>query len=254
MMATSNSTLGRRAFWSLLLALAAAAGVLRANETPPAAVPARAEYQRAQREYQSYPSRTNAWQLARATFDFAEFATNAADRATLANQGIAAARALIRQQPESAAGHYYLAMNLGQLARTELLGALTLVKEMEREFRLAAGLDPLLDHAGPERNLGLLYRDAPGWPTSIGNQSKALGLLKQAARLAPEYPENHLHLIEAYLKWHDADGAKKELRVLDAIWPAAQKSLTGEKWAYRWQDWSQRRDAVRRQITADTTS
>ena len=65
-------------------------------------------------------------------------------------------------------------MNLGQLARTEYLGALTLVKQMEQEFKAAGGLDPQFDHAGPKRNLGLLYRDAPGWPVSIGNPSKSL--------------------------------------------------------------------------------
>ena len=64
-------------------------------------------------------------------------------------------------------------MNLGQLARTELLGALKLVKEMEREFKTAADLDKQFDYAGPERCLGLLYRDAPGWPASIGSRRKA---------------------------------------------------------------------------------
>ncbi len=53
-------------------------------------------------------------------------------------------------------------MNLGQLARTEYLGALALVKEMEPEFKMAGELDPQFDHAGPKRNLGLLYRDCAG--------------------------------------------------------------------------------------------
>ena len=47
------------------------------------------------------------------------------------------------------AGHYYLAMNLGQLARTEMIGALKIVKEMENEFEIAADIDPRFDHAGP---------------------------------------------------------------------------------------------------------
>jgi hypothetical protein len=139
-------------------------------------------------------------------------------------------------------------MNLGQLARTELLGALTLVREMEPEFQKAGELDPLLDHAGPKRNLGLLYRDAPGWPVSIGNPSKAQSLLKQAVKLAPDFPENYLHLIESYLKWNEPDDAKKELPALDAIWPAARTNLTGEKWAQSWDNWSTRRDAVHKQL------
>jgi hypothetical protein len=39
---------------------------------------------------------------------------------------------------ESAPAHYYLGMNLGQLARTELRRRAQLVKEMEREFKTAA--------------------------------------------------------------------------------------------------------------------
>ena len=62
----------------------------------------------------------------------------------LAQQGIAACRQLIARTPKSAPAHYYLAMNLGQLARTELLGAFKLVREMEREFKTAVGLDRFL--------------------------------------------------------------------------------------------------------------
>ena len=193
---------------------------------------AKTEFERARTQFQSDVNNpTNAWQFARAAFDFAEFATNDTERAALANQGIAACRPLVAREPKLAAGHYYLAMNLGQLARTEYLGALALVKEMEPEFKTAGELDAQFDHAGPKRNLGLLYRDAPGWPVSIGNPSKAQALLKQAVKLAPDYPENYLHLIESYLKWNEPDDAARELRALDAIWPAARKNLIGDKWA-----------------------
>jgi tetratricopeptide (TPR) repeat protein len=207
------------------------------------------EFHRTQIQFQSDTSNTtNAWQFARASYDFADFATNDAQRAALANQGIAACRPLVAREPKLAAGHYYLAMNLGQLARTEYLGALALVKEMEPEFQKAGNLDPLLDHAGPKRNLGLLYRDAPGWPVSVGNPSKALALLKQSVKLAPDYPENYLHVIESYLKWNDPDNAKKELRALDAIWPAAQTNLIGDKWVQSWDNWSTRRAAAHKQL------
>jgi hypothetical protein len=104
---------------------------------------------------------TFAWQFARAAFERAEFATNNIERASLAEQGIAACRRALAQQPDSAAVHYYLAMNLGQLARTKALGALRLVDEMESEFHTARKLDPQMDHAGPDRNLGYLYFEAP---------------------------------------------------------------------------------------------
>ena len=186
-----------------------------------------------------------AWQFARACYDFADFATNDTERATLAVQGIAACRQLLARQPKSAPGHYYLGMNLGQLARTEIFGALKLVKEMEREFKTAADLDEHFDYAGPARCLGLLYRDAPGWPISIGSRRKAREWLERAAKLAPDYPENHLNLIESRLNWHDRAGAESELKALDALWPKAQTNFVGEAWEQSWADWTARKSAAR---------
>jgi tetratricopeptide (TPR) repeat protein len=253
-MATFNSEPSRATKWMLAAGiLTLAAGIMLAGEeqTEISRAFAEKEFYRAQAQFQSDKNNpTNAWQFARAAFDFAEFSTNDIQRATLANQGIAACRPLVTREPKLAAGHYYLAMNLGQLARTELIGALALVKEMEPEFQKAGEMDPLFDHAGPERNLGLLYRDAPGWPVSIGNPSKAQSLLKQAVKLAPDYPENYLHVIESYLKWNDPSNAEKELRSLDTIWPAARTNLTGDKWAQSWDNWSTRRAAAHKQLGA----
>src|SRR5205814_413219 len=94
--------------------------------------------QRAEQKYQEarkrFQNNTNdaeaAWQFGRACFDRAEFARNDEQREEIAKQGIAACRSLVGRDPKSAPGHYYLAMNLGQLARTKTLGALRIVEEM----------------------------------------------------------------------------------------------------------------------------
>jgi hypothetical protein len=257
MMATFNSKTTCATKWKFAAGIfMLAAGIILANEeqTKNSAVFAQKEFQRAQARFQSDANNTtNAWQFARAAFNVAEFATNDTERAALASQGIAASRPLIARVPKLAAGHYYLAMNLGQLARTKYLGALPLVKEMEPEFQTAGALDARFDHAGPERNLGLLYRDAPGWPVSIGNPSKAQSLLKQSVKLAPNYPENYLHLIESYLKWQEPGDAKKQLRALDAIWPTARTNFTGAQWEQSWDNWSVRRAAAQKQVAATGT-
>jgi hypothetical protein len=67
-------------------------------------------------------------------------------------------------------------------------------------------------------------------------------------KLAPDYPGNVLNLAESELTWGDKTAAKKELAALDALWPAAQKALTGEAWEESWDDWSQRRDALRAKL------
>ena len=211
---------------------------------------AEAEYHREQQQLQADTNNPAAgWQFARACFDFAEFATNDTERATLAVQGIAASRQLLQRWPQSAPGHYYLGMNLVQLARTEIVGALKLVREMEREFKAADDLDEYLDYAGPARCLGLLYRDAPGWPTSIGSRRKAREWLERAVKLTPEDPENHLNLIESRLQWNDRAGAEGELKTLAALWPHAQTNFVGEAWESSWADWTARRQAAERVLS-----
>ena len=179
--------------------------------------------------------------FAAATFDRAEFATNDTERATLAVTGINAMRELLVRAPKSAAGHYYLAMNLGQLARTKTLGALKIVDEMELEFKTAASLDPHLDHAGPARNLGQLYFQAPGWPASVGSHSQARKQLERAVELAPEFPDNHLTLLEAAVDWRDKKILQRELTALKNLWPRAKTNFTGAAWEASWSDWEKRR-------------
>jgi hypothetical protein len=211
---------------------------------------AEAEWRRAQTQFQLHTNdSTAAWQLARAAFKLNDFITNNAGRAELAGQGIAACRQLVAREPGSAPGHYYLALELGLLADTKRnLAAFMMVREMERELKMAEELDAPLDYGGPARCLGLLYRDAPGWPVSVGNRRKAREWLEYAAKLAPDYPENHLNLAESSWQWKDDEAARDQLKTLDALWPAARTNLTGQAWERSWDDWSTRRDALREKI------
>lgn len=251
-MATFNSKLGPLAQAALIFGVwlaTAALAVVGEGSTNVFATRAEVEFHRTEKQFQANTNDvTAAWEFARACFDFADFATNDTEHAAIACLGIAACRQAIAHESNSAPAHYYLGQNLGQLARTETLGALKIVREMEREFKTAIRLDGYFDYAGPERSLGLLYRDAPGWPASIGSRHKAREWLKQAEKFVPSYPENHLNLVEAYLEWHERAAAKRELQALDALWPAARTNLAGPAWEQSWVDWSARREAVRKRL------
>lgn len=206
----------------------------------PARVQARNTFAEHRSELGKDPQNSDfAWQFARACFDFADFATNRSERAELAEQGISACRQALGRQSNSAPLHYYLALNLGQLARTRTLGALRLVSQMEKEFLAAIRLDPHFDFAGPDRSLGLLYRDAPAFG-SIGSRPKAREHLQRAVQLAPDYPENRLTLIESELKWNDRTSAATELKALQQLLPKAHAEFSGPEWASSWADWDQR--------------
>ena len=246
----------RRPFVRFLSKFGLAAGLvhflLAAAPAPEPAAPAAAPSIRAEQVYRETRTRylasaepdEPAWRFARVCFDRAEFAADDKQRADLAKEGIAAARRCIARDPKSAPGHYYLGMNLGQLARTQLLGALKIVPEMERLFKTARQLDEKFDFAGPDRNLGLLYLEAPVW-ASIGDKKKARQHLRRALQLAPESPENRLNFAEALLKWNEPAAASDEVRALQKIWDEAKQRFAGDEWAASWTDWQKRLDKLR---------
>jgi tetratricopeptide (TPR) repeat protein len=220
----------------------------RAEDTIRYLAKARAAYRDAQKAYtNSSNSLELAYDFARACFDYGDMAESNSERAQIAEQGIAACQKVLQRNPDSAAAHYYLGMNQGELARTRGIGALKLVLLMEAEFKKAAELDEKFDYAGPNRNLGLLYRDAPHLG-SIGSRTKAHKNLERAVELAADYPENRLNLLESCLQWSDRNGAKREFAALLELWPKAQKDFNGPKWEYAWYDWNKRFDAVKKKM------
>jgi len=211
----------------------------RAEADPMAETTAYAQglFREAQGRYRHDPANPKAaWEFGRACFELAECATRQAQRAEIASQGIAACRQAIARASNSGPAHYYLGVNLGQMARTKGFGALKLVDLMRQELDLARSLDEQVDYAGSDRNLGQLYRDAPAI-LSIGNRAQAAQHLRRAVTLAPDFPDNHLELIEGYLKWGEHDQARRELKALETSWPAARAKLTGPAWAASWADW-----------------
>ncbi len=189
-----------------------------------------------------------AWELGRACFDMSTVQKSSANEALFAQEGITACRRSLTLNTNSAPAHYYLGMDIGQYADTKRnLSAFRMVKEMEREFLLALGLDKDFDYAGPDRNLGLLYFNAPVL-ASIGSRSKARQHLEAAVKLAPGFPENQLNLIEVYLKWDYRTEALRQYDELEKTWPDAQRAFIGVPWAMSWADWNKRLDAIRKKL------
>jgi hypothetical protein len=220
----------------------------------PALVVAQQAFEQARARSANEPASVEAaWQSGRASFDLAEFATNNTQRAAIANEGIAACRKALARSSNSAPAHYYLGLNLGQLARTQTLGALKLVGQMEREWTTARELDEQLDYGGPDRSLGLLYRDAPSIG-SVGSRSKAREHLQRALKLAPGYPDNLLNLVETEQQWGYTKTARDDLKLLEATLPAARTNLVGPAWISNWEDWDKRLQKARKSLEEPSKS
>jgi len=179
-----------------------------------------------------------AWEFGRAAFDLAEFARTKSERETIAVQGVAACRRGVRLEPTSAPAYYYLGMNLGQQARVYLLKGLRIVSEMEKVFLTARKLDPLFDYAGPDRSLGLLYRHAPGWPISLGNQSKASRHFNEAVRLHPNYPGNRIALAQFLWDTEQTILFDEQWDAIVQLIPRAQEEFNGPDWELSWIEWN----------------
>lgn len=220
-----------------------------AAEEPDFTAEAKVAYEAARTAYSTNSSSVEAAiDLTRTAFDYADLAPNDTIRENVANNGIATAKSVIATNTNSVAAHYYLALNIGQLARTKMLGALKLLIDMERELNLVIFLDPKFDYAGGHRTIGVLYLEAPGWPTSVGDKKKARFHLEQAVQLAPEFPDNHVCYLEALVKWKEWKLATEKLGDYRGIEQKAKEKFTGPDWAYEWHDWTRREKVIQQKI------
>ena len=114
--------------------------------------------------------------------------------------------------PEDAACDYWLGAALGVQARERPSTGLSALPEIEGAFKKAAARAPLMEGAGPDRALALLFLRAPGWPTGPGDPDLGLQHARRAVELAPDRPDNQLTLGEALAAKGDADGSRSAYR------------------------------------------
>jgi len=190
-----------------------------------------------------------AWHLGRACFTWGKLLQDPVAQEKIYAEGVTACRRSIAIDPKSAPAYYYLSVNIGRVADLKRnLAAFKMVKEVERAFLRARELDEKFAFAGPDRNLGLLYQNAPGWPLSVGDKKLGRKHLTRAVELAGDYPDNRLNLAEAALEWKDLKLVQSELSAVEKLWPAAKTNFVGPEWEFDWQDWEQRLKDLRRKV------
>ncbi len=157
----------------------------------------------------------------------AERAEEGPSRLADIRRGRRMAEAAVEAWPESGLAHYLLAWLVGLEAEAVPLKGLELVTVIEREAQTAAGLEPVVDHGGPDRMLGELYLRAPGFPVSIGDSELAVEHFRKAVAQDPLFAENRLGLAEALLADGDTAGACAELT---EGWRRLAPDGAGENW------------------------
>jgi hypothetical protein len=176
-------------------ALLAQGDAFFARRTVPSARDAQGEFTAAAA---ADPARRDALVKAIATWVWlTDHEPGSAERLDAAARAVQAAQWCGRRWPDAASCDYWRGAALGVQARERPSTGLSALPEIEAAFKRAAERAPLLEEAGPDRALALLYLRAPGWPTGPGDP--ALGLLhaRRAVELSPDHPPNHLALGEA---------------------------------------------------------
>ena len=192
--------------------------------------------------------REKALLFARACFDLGEFITDKSYKATIAKEGITAAETSLALNAKSAHARFYLGMNHGQLARTKTLGALSEVKHIESNLLKGIEIDETFQNGCCHLYVAILYKNAPGWPASVGNRKKSRRHFEKAVEVAPGYPYNHIRYIEALLEWNEDSDARKALKTLDGLLPKARTVYSGAEWAPTWKKWDARIRHIRKEL------
>ena len=174
------------------------------------------------------------WRLARACSEMAEQLPANAQKLQHAERGVTAAEEAVALAPGRVEGHYYLGLDLAQVAETS--SDMKMVESILTVAKAAVDIDPGYADAGPLRFLGKLYITAPPWPSSVGSPAKGVEALERAVELAP-VAINRLFLGEAY--YHDDDFSRAQELIEHAIEQGRDGSLEG-RWVKEANDYLQR--------------
>ena len=157
----------------------------------------------------------SAWKLARVRYWLGGHAP-AADRKTVLEGGIDAARAAAAIEPKRPEGHFWIAANMGALA--ESFGRRQGLKyrgEIKRELLTVLAIDPAFQQGSADRALGRWYDKVPG--LFGGSNSKSEEHLRRSLEYDPNSTASHYFLAETLLDMNRRPDARTELhRVLDA--------------------------------------
>ncbi|MCP5500064.1 MAG: hypothetical protein H7A25_09190 [Leptospiraceae bacterium] len=145
---------------------------------------------------------------------------NAKKQEVYYEHGVNYGKEAISMNPKAIYGNYWYASNVGMLGICKgIMASLASIEPTKKSFEIVLKENENFFFAGPHRALGRLYHQAPGWPISIGNKTKAVDHLERSIELAPDFMNNRLFLAELYIDIGKKPKAKEHLEWLEATEP-----------------------------------
>jgi tetratricopeptide (TPR) repeat protein len=156
-----------------------------------------------------------AWKLARARYWLGGHVPEA-ERKSVLEAGIAAARTAVALEPNRPEGHFWMAANMGALAESfGLRQGLKYRGDIRDELLTVLRLDPAFQQGSADRALGRWYFKVPAF--FGGSRKKSEEHLRRSLMYNPNSTASHYFLAETLLDAGRKDEARAELqKVLDA--------------------------------------
>jgi tetratricopeptide (TPR) repeat protein len=157
----------------------------------------------------------SAWKLARARYWVGGHAAEA-ERKTLFEGGIEAAKTAVALEPKRPEGHFWTAANMGALAESfGMRQGLKYRGDIKDELLQVLALDPAFQQGSADRALGRWYFKVPG--LFGGSNKKSEEHLRKSLTYNPNSSASHFFLAETLLDLGKKAEARAELqKVLDA--------------------------------------
>ncbi len=160
-----------------------------------------------------------AWRIARAHYWLGDHTPDKTEKKRLFEQGIYYAKKAVEIEAEKPDGHYWLGICYGVYGEAKgVLKSLSLVKPIKEAMNKVLELDPGYDDGGPDRVLGRVYHELPGF--AGGSKKKSLEHLLRSKELGPRVGLTRIYLADTYLSLDEVEKAREELESVLAMEPA----------------------------------
>jgi tetratricopeptide (TPR) repeat protein len=153
-----------------------------------------------------------AWRLAQANYFLGKHSTDAKESEKSFTEGINAARAAIRINPNKADGHFWLGANLGgEAEKSPFTKGVTAVGGIREAMQKVVEIQP--DYMGASAYDALAQVELKGRIAGAGPE-KALEYLEKCMAIDKTNPYANLHLAETFLALDRKAEAKKQIDIL----------------------------------------
>jgi hypothetical protein len=158
-----------------------------------------------------------AWRLAKFNYYLGDNTTDKAERDKAFEDGVEAARAAIKLQPDKPEGHFWLGANLGGQAKVSVLSGIADTDEIRREMETVLKLDEGFMSGSAYMVIGQVYRESP--KMMGGDPKKAVEYLEKGLKYGETNPLLRLRLAEAYIDVDRKADARKQLDTIINMTP-----------------------------------